>query len=161
MQSGKAEREMREDMRKEDDLEIRLCGRRRPRRHLARAAEGEQRIDEDVEKRNEDGIERDLERNRLANQFFAGYAIARAELDRQHRRVSHAYERAERREEHHDGHRKLKTRHRVDAAAVAYERAVDDGVERVERHRDQRGPRVSEKKAPDLAGRQLFCLRRR
>ena len=131
VQSGKAEREMREDMRKEDDLEIRLRGGRRPRRHLARAAEGEQWIDEDVEKRNEDGIERDLERDRLANQFFAGYAISGPELDRQHRRVSHAYERTERREEHHDGHRELKPRHRVDAAAMAYKRSVYDGVERV------------------------------
>jgi hypothetical protein len=73
--------------------------------------------------------------------------------------VSNANERAKRRKQHHRRHRELNAGHRVHSASMAYERAVDYGIESIQGHRDQRWPRIPEKKASDLTGRQLFNLR--
>ena len=106
-----------------------------------------------------DATVEDADAFQLWRRQSAAHAIAFAKLDREDRRVPNANERPERCKQHHRWHRELDAGHRVHTASMAYDRAVNHGVERIQGHRDQRGPRIPEQKASDLTGRQLFNLR--
>ena len=161
LQGGESERQVRKEMREEDDLKILLRADIRPRGHAVGAAQHQDAVQVQVEERNQDDIEQELERDRLADELLAGHAVSRPEPDREDGGVPDADERAERRQEHHRRHRELQARHRVHAAAVADEHAVHDGIERVEGHRHERRPGISKKKTSEIPGRQLFQTRLR
>ena len=90
MQRRETECKMGEEMREEDDLQIRLRRGRRTRRHLVRTAKREYLVEKDVEKRDENGVEQDLERDCLAYELLACHAVAFSELNREDRRMSNA-----------------------------------------------------------------------
>ena len=95
MQRGEAEGKVGEEMGEEDDLQIRFRRGSRTRRHFVSAAKRKHLVEKDIEKRNENCIEQNLERDCFADELLASHAVAFAKLDRENRRVSNANERAE------------------------------------------------------------------
>ena len=145
-------------MREDDDLQIHPRRGKRLRRDLRAAAPVEHGVDIEVDERRQDEEEEELQGYQFADQLLAADEVVLAELDGEDRSVSRADEDAERPEKHHHGERERQSRHRRLAAALSDVESVDDGVERVEAHRHQRGPRVLQKKSPEFPLRQFLQI---
>jgi len=139
---------MGEDVRKEDDAQVDLRLFERAGRHAVPARRTQDRVEEEEDERRQHAEERELERHEFPEDLLARGAVPFPELDREERRVPRADEHAERAEQHHDRERERDARHRVLAAPMPDVHAVDDRVERVQRHRDERGPRKTHKETP-------------
>ena len=152
----KAESDMGEHVRKKDDFQI--CPRRLPRAfaYVRRAAPFQDGVEIEVNYRRKQEKENKFQRNELAEQLFAADPVAFAEFYGKNRRVTYADKNPERREEHDYGHRERERGRRVDAAAVTYKGAVDDRIEGIQRHRDQRGPRIPQKELDGIFVRKLL-----